>query len=175
VGLGFRRPAAGHPDDAALQIAHLLLADTEVGLLSDEIKEKRIVLRVTGAPTFPGRIRPGLFSVLAAPAPNSSLQDLEKALLEKVDLLQKEPLPESVVRAAVAQLRLTRLKRLDTPAGLAQEAARAHAEAGSWKQLSADFAALNLVTAAEVQRVAKQYFVPPGRVVVHLIAGRPVR
>jgi predicted Zn-dependent peptidase len=175
IGIAFRRPPVRHADDAALQVAHLLLADTDLGLLREDVIDKRLVLRLSGSALFPGRLRPGLLTLLAVPAPTVSQQDLEKALVEKFELMTKDPLPESTVRAAVAKLRLAHLKLLDAPTGLALEIVRAETEAGGWKHIGVGDAALQRVTPADVQRVARTYFLPASRIVIHLGSGKAAR
>ena len=65
------------------------------------------------------------------------------------------------------------IRRLDNNAGLAQMLATYYASYGDWRKLFTSIDDLNRVTADDVQRVARQYFVLPSRTVAYLAQPGP--
>ena len=144
VSIGFRRPEGAHPDDAALQVAYALLFDDQEGMVSQELTIRNLASRAQAQANFPGRLRPHLLAVTATAARAGQEGETETAILDVVERLREAPLPEETVIAARAKLRMTRLRTMESPGGLARELARSHAEEGEFgSALSRDCARWN--------------------------------
>jgi predicted Zn-dependent peptidase len=63
------------------------------------------------------------------------------------------------------------IRRLDSNPGLASLLTAYHAIYGDWRKVFTSLDDLNRVTADDVQRVAKECFVPQQRTVAYLIGG----
>jgi predicted Zn-dependent peptidase len=57
------------------------------------------------------------------------------------------------------------IKQLDSNSGLANLVTTFYVQYGDWRKLFTSLDDLNKVTADDVQRVARQYFIPEGRTV----------
>ena len=67
------------------------------------------------------------------------------------------------------KLRANLIRQLDSNSGLASQLAFYHVEYGDWRMMFNGLDEINKVTAADVQRVAKQYFVDSGRTVAYTV------
>ena len=68
------------------------------------------------------------------------------------------------------KLRADLIHKLDSNSGLAAELTAYHAAYGDWRRLFTETEQYAKITADDVQRVAKQYFMPESRTVVYTVA-----
>ena len=66
--------------------------------------------------------------------------------------------------------RASLIRRLDSNSGLASLLTSYHAIYGDWRKLFTSLDELDHITAADVQRVAKECFVPERRTVAYLVS-----
>jgi predicted Zn-dependent peptidase len=87
----------------------------------------------------------------------------EKELDNLIANLQKEKVDEAALARVKTRTRAALIRQLDDNAGLAQLLASYYANYGDWKKLFTSIDDIDKVTAEDVQRVARQYFVPNNR------------
>ena len=137
------------------------------------IEEKDLVIGITGSaytPTYPG-----LFIISGTMKGRLSSEIAERALDRVIGKLQDRGPTEEEVRTAVKQLMVQWVDSVQTPYGLGQWLGTIHMIFGNLKRIKDDVARYEKVTAADVQRVARQYLIPNNRSVVILAPEEPVK
>jgi zinc protease len=97
----------------------------------------------------------------------------EKALFEELDRLRNEPVSEQEMRKAKNQLLADHYRQLKTIAGRANLLGVYEVYYGDYRKLFTVEQTLEAVTAADVQRVARQYLVEKNRTIATLIPESP--
>lgn len=101
----------------------------------------------------------GAFSFSAEGLSGVKADQLEKAMLEVIDDIKKNPVSEEELQKAKNQLRVDKIKFMDIMSGigilfnLGLDAAR-----GDWTEVNNNPKMCDLVTAEDIQRVANKYF-----------------
>ncbi len=99
-----------------------------------------------------------LFVTYANLTPTSKHEDVEKIILDEYKKIQDEGVTEDEVNAAKAQIRAQEAFNRDGSFSVASQINTAIA-AGDWKFFTTYLDEINKVTAADIQAVAKKYFV----------------
>ena len=165
LDMAYRVPPSSSPDyDALTVLATILSSGRSSRLYENVIRQQQLA---TNAFAFVGESRgPGLFSVQATPTPGKSVADLEAAIDAEFEKVKAGPIAEwelekarvSARRAYVASLGSS----LQRAIAMSQNAMFYNDPDLSAKRQSR----IDKVTAADVQRVAKQYLVKTNRSVI---------
>ncbi|MEO8060603.1 MAG: pitrilysin family protein [Burkholderiales bacterium] len=156
VALLWLAPPVTNPDNAALQIASALLSGGESSRLNQSLVYRK---QLASQASFEADLRsgPGLLAAVAVAAGNKKIADVRAALLAEVQLLARRPVGAAELAKVKTQLLTRTLLARQTPDGLAQALAGAAVLEGGAAQVNAGLQALLDVTAADVQRVMRQY------------------
>jgi predicted Zn-dependent peptidase len=101
-------------------------------------------------------------------APHTT-DEIEKAVYEELERIQREPPTDAELLKVRNQIEAASVQRLSSNFGLAFQLSNSEALWYDWSQTFRDQAAQAKVTAADVQRVAKLYFSPNNRTVGTLV------
>ena len=167
--VGYKRPDQYDRDDAAFDVIQLILSSGRTGLMYKElVQDKRIALAAQAIATFPGGRYPNLFTFLLAPSLGHSVEENEKALDDLLTRFKAQPVDAATLSRAKTQARAEVIRRLANNAGLAALLTTYAVNYGDWRKLFTAIDDLNKVTAADVERVARHYFVPSSRTNAYL-------
>ncbi len=160
IFFGYKRPAASHPDDAALNVLANALSSGRTGTLYKElVEQKKISLAALASPNFASQKYPGLFMFLAAPSPGKTIDENEKAILEIVERVKKEKYGEEVLSRVKNQVRAGLVRGLESNFGMAIQLASNYMLYGDWRRMFTAIQEIEKVTAEDVRRVAETHFV----------------
>ncbi len=163
VAVGFRRPAARHPDAPALQLLESILNGRR-GLLQRELAEgKQITSGAQAFAVYPGGRYPSLFGFLLAPAAGKTTDEVKDGLDAVLKGLSSQAVDAETLQRARNQLRVAALRRLLSNRGAAAYLAGAQFIYGDWRKGLEALDELDKVGPADIQRVSLQYFTPQGR------------
>jgi predicted Zn-dependent peptidase len=137
-------------------------------LYKEMVQEKKIALVAQAAATYPDGRYPNLFVFFLVPSVGHSVDEDVKALDDLLGRFKAGKVDAETLARVKTKARAGVIRRLDNNAGLAQMLATYHASYGDWRKLFTSIDDLNQVTADDVQRVARQYFVLPSRTVAYL-------
>jgi predicted Zn-dependent peptidase len=169
--IGYKRPDQYDKDDAVFEVISRLLSGGRTALLyKDLVRDKKIALAAGADATYPGGKYPGLFLFYLMPAMGKSLDENEKAFYAVLDRLRKDPIDAASLKRVKTKARGTLIRQLDSNSGLAQFLASGYANYGDWRRIFTDVDDIEKVTAADVQRVANQYFTEANRTSAWLVA-----
>ena len=172
--IGYKRPAETHPDDPVFDLLGLILSSGRTGLMYKELVEnQRISLAAESDATFPGGRYPNLFLFFLAPTMGRTVEENQKALDDLLAKFEATKVDAETLARVKTKARASVIRRLDSNSELASLLTTFYAAYGDWRKLFTSLDDYNKVTAEDVQRVAKQYFVTGNRTVVYLQAGPP--
>jgi zinc protease len=165
LDMGYRLPPAPSPDEDALSVLGTVLSSGRSSRFFEQIvREKQLA---TSASAFAQMSRgPGMFRVVAMAAPGQAVADIEKAIEEEIERVKAGPIADWEMEKARAQARNSLAGTLQSSlsrAILLSEFALFFNDPERINRRADDIAK---VTAADVQRVARQYLTPRTRTVV---------
>jgi zinc protease len=156
------------PDSYVLEVIAALLSAGESSRLNRTlVREKQLALSVAADNEFVSK-DPNLFSISADVLPGKTANEVEKALLAEVELLQKEPVGDRELEKAKNQLEAGFTFAQDSIFAQAMLIAT-YEIASSWRDADTYVPAIRAVSAADVKRVAQKYLVPENCVTARLV------
>lgn len=166
--VAYHVPETRHPDDAPLDVLQALLVHGQSSRLYNRLVDKeQLVLNVNAFRQ--SSLDPGLMVFSLSPRSGVEPARAEKALFEELDRLGNEPLSEQELRKAKNQLLADHYRQLKTIAGRANLLGVYEVYHGDYRKLFTVGQTLEAVTAADVQRVARQYLRETNRTIATLI------
>jgi len=170
VRIGWHVPAMGHPDVPALNVlAEILAGGRTSRLYKGAVEGKQLTTGFSASYGDPGSKYPTLFTASATVKGEHTAQELESALYEEIEKLQKEGPTQVEVDRVIKNAEMGVVKKLEDIGSLATELAVIWAITGDETTFTSDVDRMKEVKPADVQRVAKTYFVPQKRVVATLV------
>lgn len=167
---GYHRPARNHPDQAVYEIMGRLLSDGRTSRLYKSLVEnQQVALSALGFSGFPGDKYPNLMLLYALTAPGHTVDEVAAALNKEIDLLKNEPVSSMELDRVKTQARAELLRSLDSNMGMAQSLVDYDVKTGSWRNLFKELDAIAAVSAADLQRVAKEMFTAQNRTIGRIL------
>ncbi len=154
VAIGHRVPAATHADYPAYALLTAILTDGKNSRMYKAITDKNIS---TGVQAFMGFNRdPSMHIIFVPLAPGSKHEDAEKIAVEELERLKQDGVSDAELKSAIAKTLADAAFQRDGSFAIAGNLNECIA-AGDWTLFYRIEEATRKVTAADVQRVAKQY------------------
>ncbi len=165
VDTGYHIPGGLTPDmDALNALASILGSGRSSRLYDSLVRQQQIAVQVyAGAPAQKG---PGLFYLEAIAAPGKAPGDVEAAMYAEVEKIQTGPVQEWELEKARNGARRSLVGALRNSLQRAILLARYGVFYDDPGVINTRYERIAAVTAADVQRVARQYLVPSNRTVV---------
>jgi predicted Zn-dependent peptidase len=164
----------GHPDAYPLHILSKVLSDGQSSRIYRKlVYETGLALTAFGG----GNIieHPNLFFAVAIVNPGKSPAAVEQALVAELDRLKSEPITERELQRAKNQFARDYILGRESIQDKATHLAHAEVLHADITTADGEFDIFQKISLADVQRVAKTYFTPQRRVVLHVMpkgAGR---
>ena len=165
VDIGYRIPSTLSPDDDTIDVLTEILAGGRSGRFFEHIvrQQQRAVSVRAFAPNSRG---PRLFAIEATPSPGTTVEALEQAIYSEIDGVKAGPIAEPEIEKARNMARRQFMGSVATSLALARSLAEYTLFFGEPGRINTRWDRLAKFSAADVQRVAKQYFTPENRTVV---------
>jgi predicted Zn-dependent peptidase len=171
--VGYKKPSKYHPDRAVFDVISSVLAGGRTSWFYKElVRDRQIALQAGGFPDFPGDKYTSLFLFYAFPSSGHTTDENEQAMYELIERLKTQGPDRETLEMVKTKARAGLISGLDSNSGLASQLTSYHAGYGDWRQLFRWVDEINAVTPEDVQRVAKEYFVPENRTVGYLVKPR---
>ena len=168
VVMGYHVPNLGQPESYVLEvISALLSAGKSSRLYRRLVQEKQLVLEADAENSILSR-DPSLFYLYATPLPEKEAAEVEKALKEEVELLQKEPVEKRELEKVKNQLASSFIYGQDSLYFQAMLLAR-YEIVQTWRAIDQYLPAIQRVTPEDIQKVARRYLNPDNRTVGTLV------
>ncbi len=160
--MSYHVPNLRHPDSYVLEVTAAILSSGKSSRLHQSlVREKRLVLDADAEHSLLSR-DPGLFYLSAQPLPGKEVGEVEKALDQEVERLQKEWVGEPELAKAKNQLEASFIYGQDSLFFQAMLLAQ-HEIVLNWEAIDDYLPSIRKVTAGDIQRVARQYLTPDNR------------
>jgi predicted Zn-dependent peptidase len=173
--VGYKRPDQYDKDDPVFDVISEILSGGRTGLLyKDLVRDKRIALDAEAGDSFPDSRYPNLFIFFTVPAVGHTVDENEKELDAVLTRFAAQKVDAETLERVKTKARAGVIRRLASNSGLASLLTAYYAAYGDWRRLFTDLDKIDHVTADDVQRVAREYFVTPSRTVGYTVTtGRP--
>ncbi len=174
LAIGYKRPDALQADDPVFDVISGILSQGRTGrLYKDLVEEKKLALGSAAYATFPGGKQDNLYIIFSVPNSGKTIEELEKATYDIIEKLKNEPVDDATLKRVKINVRAGLIRSLNSNIGMANALAAAHVGYGNWKKLYSQLDDLDKITAADVQRVVKTYFISKGRTVAYMSKATP--
>ena len=168
VAITWLGPKAADPDAAPLKVLDAILSSGKSSRLYDAlVYDQQISAQVLSQADLPQQ--PGLFAVGSIMASGHSIEEGETALLAQVAKLRDAPPTAAELAEAKNELVAGKLRERETIDGRAFALGYALRTEGDAARANTELAALQAVTAADVQRVAKKYLPEDRRMTIRYL------
>jgi predicted Zn-dependent peptidase len=163
--IGFHKTAISSPDDYVFDVITSILGQGRTSRLHRKLVIEKQIATEIGIFDAPGNRYPNLFVINANPRAPHTIQEVEKAVLEELELLKNEPVKERDLQRVLNRIEFEEARRMGTNGGLARNLTEYEATAGNWRYMLEYRQKVAAVKAADIQRVAGQYFTRENRIV----------
>lgn len=164
--IGFHKPIYPDPDAAALDVLGSILAGGRTSRLYKSVyEEKQLTAEEPNVSNGPGQRYENLMMIEAAPRAPHTLAEVEKAILDELDKVKKEPVTDRELMRVKNQLDADMIRSLGSNLGIAFQVAFAQIIYGDFHAAFRDLERTKKVTAEDVQRVANKYLTEKNRTV----------
>ncbi|MBI3939360.1 MAG: insulinase family protein [Acidobacteria bacterium] len=161
-------PPAASDEAYPLRIADTILSGGESSRLYRAlVYEQQLATSVSSNADLREDI--SLFSFRLVLASDKKPEDAERSLLAEVERLREQPVGSAELEKAKNQMVTAQLRERETPAGKASALGYAAVVLNNPSRVNTDLGRLQVVTAADVQRVMRKYFGDANRVVIHYL------
>jgi zinc protease len=165
-------PETKHPDTPALDVLSVLLTMGQSSRLYKRmVDSEQLAISVNAG--VGDALDPTLFSFSIQPRSGVDPATTEKVLFEELARLQNEEPPAAELRKAKNQILASLYRQLKTIEGRANLLGSYEVFHGDYTRLFSADKAIEAVTAADIQRVARQYLTAKNRTVATLIPEKP--
>jgi predicted Zn-dependent peptidase len=165
LDMAYRLPPAPSPDEHALSVLGTVLSGGRSSRFYEQIVRQQQL--ASSASAFASMSRgPGQFRVVAMAAPGKAMADIEKAIDAEIERVKSGPIADWEIQKARTSARSSFIGSLGSSlsrAILLSEYALFYNDPDLINRRAAEIAK---VTAADVQRVARQYLTPQNRTVL---------
>ena len=173
VAIAWKRPDENDKDDPVFDIIQEVLSGGHTSMLyTDMVRDKRIALAAFAVSSYPGGKYPNLFLLYLVPNSGHTLEENEKEAYAMLDKLKTQKVDDETLKRIRTKLRANLINELDNNEGLASQLTMFYAAFGDWRKLFTQLDEYDRVTADDIERVAKQYFVRDTRTVASIVAPR---
>ncbi|MEO8069528.1 MAG: pitrilysin family protein [Flavobacteriales bacterium] len=164
----YRIPALNTDDFYAVDMLNRLLSNGNSSRLQKRLKDEEEKALVVGSFSLPFE-HPGLAIAFAIAAVGVQPDSLEKSMNAEFERAGKEPISDTELAKLKVQLETEFVQGNSRITGVAENLANAYTFAGDTKTVNSELDRYLAVTPADIQRVAKQYFIPSNRVVLYYV------
>ena len=155
--LAWRTDSYGTQEERlASVVAQILSNSGEAGLLDLNVNQNQKALRAVAYQS--GFKQYGMFTMVIVPKENQSFDKAKNLLLEQIDLVKKGEFPDWLISAIVNDLKLQKLKALETADGLASELYSAFINNRTWEQELNEISEYEKITKEDVVKFAQDFF-----------------
>jgi len=172
---GYHRPDYRDPDDAVYDAISDIMSNGRVSrLYRSLVEQQQIAADAAGFSPYPGEKYPSLFAFYAIPLPGHTPAEMREAIHKEIEKLKTAGVTDAELEMYKTRARADLLRGLDDNEGLADSLAAFQTRYGDWRQLFLELDKVDMVTKADIRRVANQIFVASNRTSAEIDTEPPV-
>lgn len=158
LAMGYHKPAAKDPDDAAFDVLTEILANGRSSRLHQRmVKEDQTAIAVGAFAGYPGVLYPGLFLTFAIPAKGYTAADCESTILSEIEKLKEGDITPEELEGAKTRIKANWIREVRNNTGLASMLCRSEVILDSWEEGLAYPMEVDAVTLEDLQRISTEY------------------
>jgi zinc protease len=169
LAAAWHAPKTGDPDAEPLDVLSQILSGGRSSRLYRRlVYDEQQALAAQGA--YWELSDAGVFYAFATVRPDASIARVEELFMAEIDRVKREPVSAAELEKAKRQLEVGLVRGMATSDALASRIGREFSTFGRVRPLAERLGAIQAVTAADVQRVARKYLREEKRTVVYVVA-----
>ena len=169
VQVRYHTVPARHKDQAPLDVLAFLMNDRTGRLYKSLVLDQQVANAASA--NHENRKYEGFFELRGVAKPGKTPEQVEQSIYKEIEKLQNEQVPDRELQKVKNQVAASNFRRLQSDFFLMFQLLIADSD-GDWRTINTEPQQLQAVTAADVQRVAKQYFKAENRNVLVLYTKR---
>ncbi|CAI9685064.1 M16 family metallopeptidase [Elizabethkingia anophelis] len=155
--MAWRTDSYGSNESRLAEITAQILSNSgEVGLLDTNVNQQQKALRAV-AYNSPLKTY-GYFTMVIVPKEGQSMQDAKQLLLQQIDLIKKGEFPDWMIPSIIEDMKLSRMRQLETADGLATNLYDTYIKGRSWDQELNEINEYSKITKADIVKFANDFF-----------------
>jgi predicted Zn-dependent peptidase len=163
---GYHRPDYRDPDDAVYDAITDLMSEGRTSRLYRAlVRDQKIASASAGFSGLPGNKYPHLFAFYAFPLPGHKPDEMAGAIHAEIDKLKKEDISDDELKMIKTRAKANLIRSLDSNSGLATELGLNQARYDDWRELFREVDRIDMITKADIRRVANKTFTDNNRTV----------
>jgi len=166
LAMAFHKPTLPTRADYVFDLIDQILGQGRTSRLYQRLVEREQLATDVAVYGAPGSRYPNLFVIEAVPRHPHSVAEVEAAILDEIDRLQREEVSAAELAKARNRLLTDNLRALRSNSGLARLLTTYQTLAGDWRYLVSYEERISELTAADLQQVARDWLTPRNRTVV---------
>ncbi len=164
--IGFHKPIYPDPDAVAIDVLESILGGGRTSRLYKSVyEEQQLTAEEPRVSNSPGERYENLMVIEAKPRAPHTLGEVEKAILDEVEKIRKEPVTDRELQRVKNQLDADMIRSLASNLGIAFQVALGQLYYGDFHANFRSFERIKKVTAEDVMRVANRYLTGKNRTV----------
>jgi predicted Zn-dependent peptidase len=170
VLMGFHKPTLPSFEDYVFDVIDALLSSGRTSRLYQALVLKsKIATSIASVNGLPGARYPNLFMIQAVPLPPHTCREVMSSIETELNRLKHESVSQLELQKIKNQLQADFIRGLKSNEGLASQLSYFQIICNNWKYLEQHIDIINKITAADIQRVARRYFVEQNRTIAELV------
>ena len=162
----YHKPNALHPDQAVWDAIDDVLSNGRTSrLYRSLVRDKKIAMFSGSFSNFPGQKYPSMWLAFAMASKSGSNEEVQAAIRAEIERLKNEPVSDGELQRFRTRSKATLLRQMRSNIGLARQFAVYQTLHGDWRELFREIDRIEKVTKEDIQRVARETFVPTNRTV----------
>jgi predicted Zn-dependent peptidase len=158
--MGYHKPAAKSPDDAAFDVLTEVLANGRSSRLYKRlVKEEKSAVSLGAFTGFPGQLYPGLFLTFVVPAKGFTAAQCEKSVLDELEKAKGGDITAEELAGAKTRLKAQWIRGMRSDTGMGRSLCSAEIVLGSWDRALTYPTEIDAVTLDDLTRLCKTYLI----------------
>jgi predicted Zn-dependent peptidase len=156
VQFGFRFPGIGTHDADVITMVDMILSNAQAGLIDLNLNKAQKVLNASCGPWLLKDY--GIHMFTGRPLAGQSLEDVEKLMLDQIELVKKGQFDEKILKAIINDLTIQQIRSFESNSGRADAFVEAFTTYQNWEDHVAHLDKLSKITKDEIVKAANKYY-----------------
>lgn len=166
----YHKPSALHDDQEVYDAIDDILSNGRTSrLYRSLVRDDKIAAFVGSFSNFPGSKYPNLWFAFSFPAKDHTNEEVQAAIRAELERLKEGDISDAELRRFRTRAKANLLRQMNNNTGIAIQFSRNHTLHGDWRELFRTIDAIEAVTREDIQRVARETFVPQNRTVAMIV------